>query len=74
MRTAGRTQAQPLSPPEPAMPALSQIARTLFPGEQPRRGRRRDTRRLPMLSQLAAIACTLVPLGAVLQAWSLVTY
>lgn len=55
------------------MPALSQIARTLFPAEPPRRDRR-SQRRASSLGQIGAVACALVPLGAVLHAWSLVTY
>lgn len=54
--------------------AFQQVARTLFPAEPPRRAARPVARRRSTLSQLFAVACALLPLGAVLHAWSLTTY
>ena len=51
------------------MSFVAQIARSLFPNDPPRPARRR-TPAPSRLQHLLAITCALVPLGAMLHAWS----
>lgn len=56
------------NPRDVAMPRPSQFVRTLFPVETRPASRHRSNRASSGLSQLVAVTCALVPLGAVVHA------